>query len=107
MFISKALKWVHKAVIFVVDSTDLKSFLLSKKELLKLFALEELKGAVFLVLANKKDLDSSASVEDVIKALELQTVKENTWNVFAVSAKTGTGVEEAFDWLIDRIHAKP
>ena len=90
----------------MVDSTDINSFVLSNKELQNLFKNDELKDAVFLVLANKKDKKPSASIEEIIRSLGLQTVTENSWNVFGVSAKNGTGIEEAFDWLIEKLQKK-
>ena len=54
------------AIIFVVDSTDKKNHLLSKAEFYNLLVDTNLKDAVFLMFANKQDLDDAMNVEDYI-----------------------------------------
>lgn len=95
-----------QAVIFVIDSTDPSRMVLNRTELQKLFTHSDLKKTIFLVLANKQDKKEAAPAEDIIRALELETIKDNTWSVFGVSALTGQGVEGAFDWLVERMAGK-
>ena len=90
----------------MVDATENNKFLLNKKELQRLFQHEALRKTLFLVLANKQDKQDAVSVEDVIKGLELDTVTQNTWSVFGVSALSGKGIEQAFDWLVGKISLK-
>ena len=79
------------------------SFALNKKELQNLLKNELLKKSVFLILANKQDKKEAVSVEQVIRAMQLENINENNWGVFGVSALTGEGVEAGFDWLINKI----
>ena len=90
----------------MIDSSDKSNELISKRELNKLFDHKEIKDCVFLVLANKQDLKDCMSVEEVINAFELQEVVGNTWSIYGISTKTGKGIDEAFDWLIDTIQSK-
>ena len=71
-----------------------------------MFKLEEIKDCVFLVLANKQDVVGAMSTEEIIDQFELQEVSENTWGIYGISAKTGAGIENAFDWLIDNVRLK-
>ena len=52
-------------VIFMVDASDSSRFELSKLELDKLLASEELKNVPFVVLGNKIDKRDAASEEDI------------------------------------------
>lgn len=94
------------AFIFVIDSSDKKSHEKSKNELKNLFNNKNIENCVFLILANKQDLDDSMGVEDIIKIFDLQEVSKNTWSIYGISVKTGHGVNDAFDWLIDQLSIK-
>lgn len=59
---------------------------------------EELKDAVFLFLANKSDIKDGMSLQEISDSLTLNNLKRK-WNIFTISALTGDGITEAFDWL--------
>ncbi len=94
------------AIIFVIDSSDKESHQTSKDELKNLFNTEDIENCVYLVLANKQDLEESMSVEEIINIFDLQNINKNTWSIYGVSVKTGKGIEEAFDWLVDQVSLK-
>jgi small GTP-binding protein len=94
------------AIVFVIDSSDKNSHEKSKAELQNLFSNEEIKNCVFLVLANKQDLEGSLGTEEIIKIFNLQDITQNTWSIYGISVKTGHGVNDAFDWLIDQLSIK-
>ena len=94
------------AIVFIIDSSDRSNQVISKTELEKLFNYEEIKNCIFLVLANKQDLKDAMSVEEIIEQFNLQHLSQNTWSIYGISAKTGAGIDNAFDWLIDNISLK-
>ena len=92
--------------MFVIDSSDRGNQVMSKGELERLFNYEEVKDCIFLVLANKQDVKEAMSVEEVIDSFSLQDLSQSTWSIYGISAKTGAGIDNAFDWLIDNINLK-
>ena len=64
---------------------------------------EELKGAPVLILANKQDLPNAMNELEICNGLGLTEIKNRKWSLFKVSAVQGTGLNEAFEWLVDQI----
>eukprot|EP01134_Creolimax_fragrantissima_P006656 CFRG6656T1 len=93
------------AIIYVVDSADRDRMSISKQELLSMLEEEELKTSTLLVFANKQDIDGSMSSSEVSESLGLGNLKNRTWSIFKTSAKTGTGIEEAMDWLVNTLES--
>ncbi|CAG8495922.1 13833_t:CDS:2 [Ambispora leptoticha] len=89
------------AVIFVVDSSDRSPERIEKArtELSWLFAEEELRDSVFLVLANKQDLPNAMSVQEVTHVLKLENLKGRKWFVQGTCATSGDGLLDGFQWL--------
>jgi ADP-ribosylation factor-like protein 1 len=67
---------------------------------------EELKDAVLLVYANKQDMPGAMSVTEVSEFLSLTELKMRTWTIFKCSAKTGEGLTEGLDWLVNSLAGK-
>ncbi len=62
--------------------------------------------AAFLFLANKKDLAEAMPLDQIIEALNLREVMSKRPHSFAVhqiSALYNDGVDEAWNWLVERI----
>ena len=93
-------------LIYVVDSADDMRLAESTKELQELLGEEELKKVPLLVYANKQDIEMACSAEDVMSALELNEIKERTWNIQACSAMTKEGLSDGMEWLIKTIGDK-
>ncbi|KAH3902253.1 ADP-ribosylation factor-like protein 1 [Saccharomycodes ludwigii] len=91
------------AVIFVIDSTDTDRIQTASKELHLMLKEEELQDAALLVFANKQDLPGALSASEVSDSLKLVDLKDRSWSIVASSAKTGEGIHEGLDWLIDVI----
>ncbi len=68
------------------------------QELDELLKEEELKSAVFMILANKCDLREAATAEQLCGALTLPPFT-NDFQLFACSVLTGQGLQQAFAWL--------
>ncbi|KAJ3125938.1 Arf GTPase arl1 [Nowakowskiella sp. JEL0407] len=91
------------SIIYVVDSSDRDRLGTSKEELAAMLEEEELKDASLLVLANKQDLDGAMTHAEVSQALGLTDLKNRQWTIFKCSAKTGEGLTESLDWLVNVI----
>jgi ADP-ribosylation factor-like protein 1 len=64
-----------------------------------MLAEEELKDTVLLIFANKQDLPTALSAEQLTEQLDLTSLKSRTWAIFRCSAVKGEGLKEGFDWL--------
>jgi ADP-ribosylation factor-like protein 2 len=111
-------------VVWVVDSSDLARLRDAAAELRGLLQEERLAGATLLVLANKQDVAGALGLEEISRALglvvggggegeeaEATTTataigKRRHWRVAACSARTGEGLEEAFDWILDDVASR-
>ncbi len=93
------------AVIFVIDAADQK--LLPKARDTLLFVVGWMRRAPLLILANKQDLPEALSIDDLIPVLNLTEVYDMLdivgLRIFPISAKTGEGIDEAFDWLARKL----
>lgn len=88
------------AVIFVVDATDEARLATAAEELGAMLSEEELEDASLLVFANKQDQPGVLEAVAITQALNLQSLKDRSWSIFACSAVTGEGVKEGMDWLV-------
>jgi len=103
--------WRHyflntRAVIFVVDSNDTNRLREAREELWKVLESPELANAVVLVFANKQDLPQAATADEVAAQLDLANINEHPWHVQPACATEGTGLDEGFDWMANRIAEK-
>ena len=71
-----------EGLIWVIDSTDVRRLEDCKRELHKLLVEERLAGATLLIFANKQDVSGAQSQEDLLKGLELVTMRRpKTWQI--------------------------
>lgn len=87
-------------IMFVVDSSDDERITECNKELKLLLDDQLLKNVPLLVFANKQDLHG-LDVDEIIEKLELNSIKNRKWSIFACSAIKGEGINEGIDWLIN------
>lgn len=113
-----------QAIIFVVDISDVERIAVARNELWILFAHPAARGMPLLVLANKADVTGSHDPDTVDTALvspncrvvvsmamlrrmldldSLQKKHQLDVNVVECSARTGRGIEPAFQWLTDHV----
>ncbi|KAA1112568.1 hypothetical protein PGT21_002270 [Puccinia graminis f. sp. tritici] len=90
------------AIVFVVDSSDLKAIESSKIELQSLITKPELNGIPLLVLGNKNDLEQSLKVADLIEKLELSKVTGREVSIYSISVKESTNIDVTLSWLMKR-----
>ncbi len=94
-----------QAIIFVVDAADPKSIQLSRDYLR--YIATWINEVPLLLLANKQDLPNAASKEELLERLEIaelfSELHVSAFQIFETSARTGMGILEAFDWLIQKL----
>lgn len=94
-------------VIFVIDSNDRERIQEAAQELRSILAMEELRDAVILILANKKDLPNAMKPTEIVKALDLPSFCRQTWHVQSTCATTREGLFEGFNWLDESLSKLP
>lgn len=92
-------------IVFVVDTTAPNDLPAAKMELHRLLEDRELARVPLLVLANKIDLGPKVSEPELIKQLNLDYITAQPWLVIPVSAKDGTNVDQALEFLLKQSRA--
>lgn len=91
-------------LVFVVDSAELERMEEARVELHKITRTSENQGVPVLVLANKQDLDSAASVGEVEKLLSLRELSTYTLHhLQGCSALDGRGLQPGLEKLHEMI----
>lgn len=88
------------AVVYVIDSTDESRIEETRVELAQMMKEQKLQNVPLLILANKQDLVTALSADEIGETLHLSNASGRPWHIKACSAKTGEGVEEGFNFLI-------
>ena len=60
----------------------------------------ELSNLPLLIFANKQDLNSSLSAEEILDQLNLNRIIDRNWTIISSSAITKQGLSIGLDWLI-------
>ena len=66
----------------------------------------ELREAVVLVFANKSDLPTARSMDELVDLYNFDEISSHEWKIQPCCAVTGEGLGEGLDWLSDRLTAK-
>ena len=74
-------------------------------ELQQLLDEEKLGSVPVLIMANKQDLLNAASAAEISTSLNLNAIRERNWNILPCSAKTGEGLQDAMEWLVEQINS--
>ncbi|KAI8800480.1 ADP-ribosylation factor family-domain-containing protein [Cladochytrium replicatum] len=94
-------------LVWVVDSADRPDRLEDcRKELHALLLEERLAGASLLILANKQDLPSALTYEQLTKILDLDSIQTHHWHIESCSAVSGTNLLEGMDWIVGDIASR-
>ncbi|KAH0626714.1 hypothetical protein JD844_001837 [Phrynosoma platyrhinos] len=93
-------------VILVIDSTDRERLTVTKEELYKMLAHEDLRNAAVLIFANKQDIKNSMSTSEISKFLTLSSIKDHPWHIQGCCALTGEGLPAGLEWMISRVAGK-
>jgi len=97
-------KFIERAdgILYLVDSADNSKFEESKQTFWHYINFAKPNSPV-LFLANKSDLPNSKELAEINEYFELDKFLRNLrpFNVKKISAKTGQGVYEAWDWMVE------
>lgn len=94
-----------EGVIFVVDAGDRARFPIVKHSLRKLMQEPALRGTLLCVVANKSDLGTAMSAQDLYYALDLDSInREKT--IIDCSVTENKGVLEILDWFSENLKPK-
>jgi ADP-ribosylation factor-like protein 3 len=89
----------------VIDSADRKRMEETGVELQQLLDEEKLSHVPVLVFANKQDLMSALSPSEITTELGLNDLRDRTWQILPCSAKTGEGLQEGMEWVVDQVNS--
>ncbi|XP_042192370.1 ADP-ribosylation factor-like protein 5A isoform X1 [Callorhinchus milii] len=90
-------------VIVVVDSTDRERIAITRDELYKMLAHEDLKRAGLMIFANKQDVKEGMTVAEISQYLKLTSIKDHQWHIQACCALTGEGLCQGLEWMTSRL----
>lgn len=88
-------------LIYVVDSADKRRLEEAGAEFEQLLEEDKLAGVPLLVFANKQDLVGALTDSAVAEALRLHNLRDRAWRVQPCSAKTGSGLGEGIQWMLE------
>lgn len=93
------------ALVYVIDSADSRRLEETGVELQQLLDEEKLSSVPVLIMANKQDLLNAASAAEISTSLNLNAIRERNWNILPCSAKTGEGLQDAMEWIVEQINS--
>ncbi|KAJ3411631.1 ADP-ribosylation factor-like protein 2 [Chytridiales sp. JEL 0842] len=94
-------------LVWVVDSADRPDRLEDcKKELHALLKEERLAGASLLIFANKQDLPSALTKDQIAEILELDKISTHHWHIEGCSAMVGDNLLCGMDWIVEDIASR-
>ncbi len=91
------------ALIYVIDSADQIRMEETGVELDQLLCEDNLEGVPVLIFANKQDLISAHSSEEISEDLNLTNINDRPWSIQPCSAKNGDGLKEGIEWVMSFI----
>ncbi|XP_068135381.1 ADP-ribosylation factor-like protein 14 [Hyperolius riggenbachi] len=84
-------------LVYVVDSTNEKTLVESKKEFKRILQNDMIKNVPVVVLANKQDLPGAQNADEITRLFNMKRYcSDRDWYVQACCATSGQGLEEAF-----------
>ena len=90
----------------MIDSADRRRMEETGIELQQLLDEEKLSNVPLLVMANKQDLLNALTPAEITTELNLQELRERTWHILPCSARTGEGLQEGMEWLVEQVNSK-
>lgn len=92
------------ALVYVIDSADRRRIEETGVELGQLLEEDKLAHVPVLVFCNKQDLMNALDPEEIADGLSLGSLENRTWQLQGCSAKTGEGLQEGMEWLVEQIN---
>lgn len=87
------------AIVYVVDGSDATNMEAAKTQLHQLLSWPSLAGIPLLVLGNKNDLPGCLKEEELVKTLDLPSIKDRKVCCYSVSAKNSVNMDITMKWL--------
>jgi len=102
--------WKHyfintELVIFLIDSTDVDRITEAGDEIHRVMKEDELRDALLLIFANKRDLPNALPVDQISERCHLNELKCK-WHMQSCCAQSGEGVNEGFAWVREAMGIK-
>uniref|UniRef100_G1N675 Uncharacterized protein n=1 Tax=Meleagris gallopavo TaxID=9103 RepID=G1N675_MELGA len=94
-------------IILVVDSIDRERLSITKEELYRMLAHEDLRKAAVLIFANKQDMKGCMTAAEISTYLTLSSIKDHPWHIQSCCALTGEGLCQGLEWMTSRIGVLP
>jgi len=91
------------ALVYVIDSADRRRMEETGVELNSLIEEEKLSGIPVLIFANKQDLISAMTAQEITEALHLHNIRDRQWQIQPCSAKNGNGLQEGIEWVMKAV----
>lgn len=91
-------------IVYVVDSGDVDRLDECAKELSVLLKEKKLTGVPLLVFANKQDLVSSLSQDEIAESLGLLEIEDRAYQIASCSGKTGEGLTDGLEWVVEQVN---
>lgn len=92
------------AIVYVVDSGDVERLDECSEELGVLLKEKRLFGVPLLVFANKQDLLSSLSQDEIADKLGLLDIEDRAYQIASCSAKSGEGLTDGLEWVVEQVN---
>jgi GTPase SAR1 family protein len=93
-------------VILVIDSTDRERLHLSKEELMKILANEDLRKAAILIYANKQDVKGCLTPAEISDKLDLSSIKKHRHHIQSCCALSGEGLYQGLEWIVQQLNTR-
>jgi small GTP-binding protein len=95
--------WRHyytktEGIVFVIDANDRDRIEEVAEQLKRLLTEEQLLGVPLLIFANKSDLPSALSPQDILKSLKVD-FSDRKYHICQSVASTGNGIKDGIKWL--------
>lgn len=87
------------AIVYVVDSADVGNLDVAKLQLHQLLTWPTLSGIPLLVLGNKNDLNGALNESELIKQLDLNSLKDRVVACYSISCKNLVNIDNVLKWL--------
>ena len=94
-----------EGLVYVIDSADSQRLEETSIELGQLLADPKLENTPLLVFANKQDLINAEEVEDIVSVLDLKHIRVRPWHIQPCDARSGDGLAEGMEWLVQEVNA--
>lgn len=88
------------AIVYMFDAADREKIAPARNELFVLLEKPQLAGIPILVLGNKRDLPDALTERDIIRQMNLDTVKDREICCYSISCKEKENIDITLQWLI-------